>query len=265
MNLVNKEYKQFEEKVQSLLEKCYQELENERLVKTEEPEKITQFPVIPQLSLAIDPDRYKNVLLQLFSLIKEQRNELAGDLNKMEQTLTSDMAQRWFQEAVAVNEYYFVQYAKEHNLPEWLPFYAAENGVRPFLRKITTEIASVLKKAENHRGCPSCGEPARLAVINEKGKKELVCPRCHWTWQDKKIKCAHCGTDKPGRIEVLKIEKEEKAEVHVCLDCKGYTKVMDTRSMLKRESPGMMDINTIHLDYIAQENGYGIPEGDGLH
>ena len=23
----------------------------------------------------------------------------------------------------------------------------------------------------------------------------------------------------------------------------------------------MMDINTIHLDYIAQENGYGIPEG----
>ena len=43
----------------------------------------------------------------------------------------------------------------------------------PYLRKITTEIAAVLKKAENHRGCPSCGEPARLAVINEKAKKNL--------------------------------------------------------------------------------------------
>jgi|LSQX01.3.fsa_nt_gb FdhE protein len=265
MNLVNKEYKQFEEKIEEFIEKQLNELENEQLIKTEQLEKISQFPVIPQLSLNVDIQQYRGTLRQLFSLLKEHRDELTEHLDVLEQSLTEENIRQWFEEAVAVNEYYFVQFAKEHNLPEWLPFYAAENSIRPYLRKMTKEIAPALKDAKDHHGCPACGEPARLAVINKAGKKELVCPRCHWTWIEKKIKCAHCGTDEPGKIEVIKIEKDEKAEIHVCKACKGYTKVIDTRNLIKNESPGLLDINTIHLDYIAQENGYGVPEGNGVH
>ena len=59
MNLVNKEYKQFEEKISNLVGKMLEKLGGRAVIKTEEPEKISQFPVIPQLTLSFDINRYE--------------------------------------------------------------------------------------------------------------------------------------------------------------------------------------------------------------
>jgi FdhE protein len=32
--------------------------------------------------------------------------------------------------------------------------------------------------------------------------------------------------------------------------------VIDTRQYLSKPSPAMLDLNTIHLDFVAQEQGY---------
>lgn len=75
-----------------------------------------------------------------------------------------------------------------------------------------------------------------------------------------KINCAHCGSEEPGKLEILKVEKDDSAEIHVCHDCNGYTKVIDVRKMIKKDSIALLDIKSIHLDFIAQENGYGMPD-----
>lgn len=265
MKIVNKDYVQLQEKIQAFIEKWLKELQNENLTTSEEVEAISQFPVIPQLTLTINTEEYRTILSELFSLLKEHQNQLSTDLQKLEESLSDEMLEQWCKEAIVVNEYYFTQYADEQGVAQWLPFFVAEQGVRPYLQRINEEIAPTLKKAKGHAGCPSCGEPSRLAIINKEGKKEITCPRCNWAWRDKKIKCAHCGNEEPGSIEVLKVEKDDKAQIYVCDSCKGYTKVIDTRALIKNQAPSLLDINTIYLDYIAQENGYGIPEGKEVH
>lgn len=265
MKIVNKEYIQLQENIQALIEKWSKELQNENLTNSEEVEAISQFPAIPQLSLTINTEKYHIILSELFSLLKEHQNQLSVDLQKLEDSLTNETLEKWFKEAITVNQYYFTQYADELGVAQWLPFFVAEQGIRPYLQRINEEIAPILKKSKDNRCCPSCGEPNRLALINKEGKKVIACPRCNWTWQGKKVKCAHCGNDKPGGIEVLKVEKDERAQIYVCHNCKGYTKVIDTRALIKKESPSLLDINTIYLDYIAQENGYGIPEEKEVH
>lgn len=265
MNAINKEYEHLMKQIQLLTEKWRKQLDSETLTTENTLLSINQFPVIPQVELSVNSDQYRSFIIELLSLLKELQPTISMELDKVEATLSDEILQQWFKEAIAVNNFYFEQFAQKKQLAEWLPFFVAEHAVRPYLQKAAVEMTDVLKKAKGHTGCPACGEPARLAVINKNAKKEITCPRCHYAWEQKKISCAHCGTDEPGKIEILKIEQYERAEIYVCQECKGYTKVVDARKLMKVEAPEILDLKSIHLDYVAQENGFGIPEIKGKH
>lgn len=265
MSVLTNDYEQLEERIQLLSENWSHQLEAEALTNADVISGLKQYPIIPQLDLTINLGHYKAFILELIHLLKEQQPSSTDDLNKIESALSDEVLQKWSEEAIVVNTYYFEQFARETEVEEWLGLYLAEHAVRPFLRKISSEIKETLKEIDSCTGCPTCGEPARLAVISKSGKKELTCPRCDFTWEEKKISCAHCKTEEHADLEILTIEGDEKAQIHVCHKCSGYTKVIDVRRMIKKESPQLLDIKTIHLDYIAQENGYGISEGKGTH
>ena len=51
---------------------------------------------------------------------------------------------------------------REHNLPDWLPLFAAEHAARPYLQKAAAELKDPLEQKVTLDGCPVCGEPPRL-------------------------------------------------------------------------------------------------------
>ena len=61
-------------------------------------------------------------------------------------------------------------------------------------------------------------------------------------------------------FSTLKVEDDDHAEIHACKACNSYTKVIDTRKLIKVPVPELVDLQTIHLDNIAQERGYGEEE-----
>lgn len=249
----------FQEQIISLYKKWDESLADKTIVENMKKDDIV-YPLLPQLDLQINEREYHSFLQDLFTVMKEYQSELTNDLNQMESLLDNDTLHKWFTEAIAVNSYYFNEFAKKNNLPEWLPLFAAEHAARPFLHKAAEELNG--KHEHAHEGsCPVCGEPSRIAFINKEGKKEINCPRCHHAWEEKKISCAHCGNEEKGEIVVLRVEKEDQAEIYACKKCKGYTKVIDTRKLLVNPGPELLDLKTIHLDYIAQENGYGVEDG----
>jgi FdhE protein len=219
----------------------------------------SRFPLIPQLQLNINTERYHTFIDELVTLLETEQPALANDCNLLRQSLHTNILKEWFEASVGTNFFYFEEYAENLSIAKWLPFFVAEHATRPFLQKLVLELKEELDQADHHPGCVACGEPARLAIISKKGKKELVCPRCNYSWPEKKISCAHCGTEDHTKIEILKLEGQENEQIHICDGCKGYTKVIDVRKMIKKESPQLLDQQTIHLDYIAQERGYGIP------
>ncbi|WP_338471095.1 formate dehydrogenase accessory protein FdhE [Niallia sp. XMNu-256] len=258
-NVISSEYLMFQEAISDLTQRELQSLSGKEVI-NQEGATIKDYPLLPHLELHIHVKDYSAVMDQLSKIIVENKSDSAQDIDKIKSLLTNEILERWVREAVAVNSYYFADYAKEHGLPEWLPLFLAENALRPFIQKAAQEVSEQIPKKAHKGSCPVCGEPPRLAVLNKIGKKEVTCSRCHFAWEEKKISCAHCGTEEPGQVVVIRVEEDDSAEIYACKSCNGYTKVIDTRKLLKVATPELLDLKSIHLDYMAQENGYGYGE-----
>ncbi len=258
MNVLDENYEKLQQEIQSLNEKWRGEIGNLQI------EDITGngSPILPQAELSIDFSQYQRFIEELLQMLGQNNEGIIHTADKIKALLTLDVLQAWFKEAIVVNHFYFKNYADENNLPDWLPIFVAEQAARPFLQEATALLESQLRGMNHANGCPSCGEPARFALLNKKGKKELTCPRCLHAWEEKKISCAHCGSE--DELVILKVEGDESAEIHACHKCKGYTKVIDSRKMFKKESPTLLDVKSIHLDYIAQEKGFGVSDDSGI-
>ncbi|KAB2332443.1 formate dehydrogenase accessory protein FdhE [Bacillus mesophilum] len=255
-NVVEESYEKLQAEIEELIKEWRQSI-NETAVVKESSFELISSPLIPQLDLAADMNQYHRFIIELFGFLAERQPGNHEYCDILKENLTIDIVSKWFKEVVAVNRYYFHAVAEQYQVPEWLPLFAAEQAARPFLQKAAAELETVLSKFQHDPCCPACGEPSRFAVVGKKGKKELKCPRCLHSREEKKLRCAHCGTEDHTQMVVMKVDGEEGAEIHGCQTCKGYTKVIDMRKLLKKETPALMDIKTIHLDYIAQEKGFG--------
>ncbi|WP_428910156.1 formate dehydrogenase accessory protein FdhE [Niallia sp. Krafla_26] len=261
-NVISPEYLKLQEDISKVNKAGLERLSQQEIV-IKKDSNIKGYPLLPQQELHINVRDYRSFIEDLIHIIQDNIAESAQELDKLKTVLDDECLEKWAKEAIAVNSYYFSDFAKEHDLPEWLPLFIAESAVRPFIQKATQELEEQITVEKGHKGsCPVCGEPPRLAVINKEGKKEITCPRCHFSWEEKKISCAHCGTEEPGQVIVLRVEDDDSAEIYACKSCKGYTKLIDIRKLLKVSSPEILDLKTIHLDYIAQEHGYGFIEDE---
>jgi FdhE protein len=256
---ITKEYLELHEGIIKLQKEWTESLKEEECIESNQ-QLNNEAPLIPQLSFSGNLEPYKSHIFQLTNYLKTVQPELTTSIEKLEADWAEDLHKKWFEEAVVVNEFYFVEFAKEHSLPEWLPFFIAENALRPYLRMAAKAFQPQLEKSKAKSCCPACGEPPRLAVVGKKGKKEMVCPRCHYSWNEKKVSCAHCGTDQHEQFIILKPENQEMEQIHACQSCKGYIKVIDIRKTFKKQEPEILDLKSIYLDYIAQEEGFGLSE-----
>lgn len=255
-SVVSKQYLQLQKDIQKLHENWVKQIDQVE-IKNESEVTTLQAPIIPQLQLGINLEQYKNHIVELYELISKDNKELREATQKVLPLLTTATLEKWFEMAISVNTYYFEKFAKENNLEEWILFYGAETAARPFMQNIVQQLNDKIVKQESTKTCTCCGEPARLGIVNKEGKKEMVCPRCSYKWQVKMIQCAHCGAETQ---KVLRIENDESAEIQACNTCKQYSKIIDSRKLLRLDTPTMLDVKYLHLDFIAQDRGFGVEE-----
>ncbi|WP_102349315.1 formate dehydrogenase accessory protein FdhE [Bacillus sp. Marseille-P3661] len=216
-------------------------------------------PLISQIQLNVDLEKYRQYIFELIDLLAVIKSEFKNELYMVKDIINPDILQQWVDEVLAYNDFYFNNFAEKNGLSQWLPYFLAEQAVRPYLRAISTVYQGELYETDPIETCPCCGEPIRLARLEGKvGKKVVHCPRCFANWSEKRSKCSHCGKDHSEALHYLHIEDNKKLQIHICEDCNGYVKVIDTRGTFKQENPAILDLNTIHLDILAQEKGYGV-------
>lgn len=216
----------------------------------------TGVPIAMLTAIEFDIALFLQWIDELGQVLTKHQPQVAGQISSLVNLVDEETAKRFIDEAFAFNHLYFSGYAQEHQLHEWLPQFFAETVLRPYLHLLAEKVQSQLNGAKPGCGCPVCGEPVRLGQLEGKGQKVLHCPRCHAYWLDKKISCTHCGNIDHETMKYLTVEGDSASQIHVCEECKGYTKIIDTRQHLSKPSAQMLDLTTIHLDYIAQEKGY---------
>lgn len=133
-----------------------------------------------------------------------------------------------------------------------------EESLRPALGKVVEKYGKAVADAEWSEGyCPICGQEPKIGEIrDEEGVRYLFCNQCGYEWYFRRIKCPFCGNEEQQSLAYFTIEGEEKYRVDVCYVCKRYIKMVDFRNTEEEANLDVEDIATLHLDILANEEGY---------
>ena len=133
-----------------------------------------------------------------------------------------------------------------------------EESLRPALEKVVEKYGKSIAKAGWAEGyCPICGKEPKIGEIREEeGRRFLFCTQCGFEWRFTRIKCPFCGNEEQQTLAYFSIEGEEKYRVDVCNECKRYIKIVDFRETKEEANLDVEDIATLHLDMLANEEGY---------
>lgn len=256
-SIISNEYQKLQEDIMKLQEQWKQSLSPDSIdFRFDSATTGSGVPFVALTVFDVNFSLFVQWVDELKQLLMGQNSELESQLNRVIELVDEATAKVWLEEAFAFNHLYFMKFAEENLLDEWIPPFLAETLFRPYLQLLSEKTKTKISHAVAGCGCPVCGEPVRLGQLEGKGQKVLYCPRCHANWPEKKLSCSHCGNEDYEKMKYLTVEGKSTEQIHVCEECKGYTKIIDTRQYITKPSPELLDLKTIHLDYIAQENGY---------
>ncbi len=133
-----------------------------------------------------------------------------------------------------------------------------EESLRPALEKVAARYGDAIQKADWAEGyCPVCGREPKIGEIrDEEGGRYLFCNQCGFEWNYLRIKCPFCGNEEQQSLAYFTIEGDERYRVDVCNECKRYIKIVDFREAKQKADLDVEDIATLHLDMLANDEGY---------
>jgi FdhE protein len=132
-------------------------------------------------------------------------------------------------------------------------------ALEPALHSWRRQLIPLAEGLEWHKGfCFVCGAIASLGELQGNDQvMHLRCGQCGADWPFRRLLCLYCGNEDHNTQKYLYPENErEKMHVEVCEKCKGYIKVIASFAPTPAELLTVEDLATLHLDYLAQEQGY---------
>ncbi len=133
-----------------------------------------------------------------------------------------------------------------------------EESLRPALERVVGLYGDVVGKLEWLEGyCPICGREPKIGEIrDEKGTRYLFCNQCGFEWRYQRVKCPFCGNEEQQTLAYFTIEGDDRYRVDVCNECKRYIKIVDFTNTQEKPDLDVEDIATLHLDMLANDEGY---------
>ncbi|MDD2673136.1 MAG: formate dehydrogenase accessory protein FdhE [Syntrophales bacterium] len=147
---------------------------------------------------------------------------------------------------------------EEESGREDLVGFLIEESLRPVLERIAGRYRESIARSDWREGyCPVCGKEPKIGELREEeGARYLFCSQCGTNWQFRRIKCPFCGNEEQKTLSYFTVEEDERYRVDVCDRCKRYIKTVDFRKTQEEADLDIEDIATLHLDVLANEEGY---------
>jgi FdhE protein len=132
-----------------------------------------------------------------------------------------------------------------------------EESLRPSMEAVAKRYTDIIPQFAWSEGyCPICGKEPKIGQIREGEGRFLFCNQCGFEWHFPRIKCPFCGNEEQQSLAYFTVEGDEQYRVDVCNECKRYIKIVDFRESKKDANMDVEDIATLHLDILANEEGY---------
>jgi FdhE protein len=155
------------------------------------------------------------------------------------------------------NDEYIKTLSKKLQVKEDVLVFLARNSVKPIYETYAKELGNYVDQERWWKGyCPICGSEPFIAELRKDGARFLICSFCGYDWRFKRLQCPFCENEEPKGYRYFYTENEGKAyRVDVCENCKRYIKTIDTNEV-EEVIPSLEDVGTLHLDILAQKEGY---------
>ena len=213
------------------------------------------FPLFDRRKIPLDTGKLKEHFLKLTSLVKI-RNEEGGkkiEAAIKENKISIEEAGRSF-----LNEKDYLEEKEALKLDAELFLFLTGNALLPFLEIYSEQLEHHLKGFQWNWGhCPICGGRAKIAELRgEEGRRFLLCSLCNHEWQFSRIRCPFCNNGNQEKLSYFTIDGKEGFRVDLCMECKDYIKTLDSRKLNRDIILEIDDIATLHLDILAQKEGF---------
>lgn len=134
----------------------------------------------------------------------------------------------------------------------------ARNALKPALHICRRNIMELVTTVPwDKMNCFVCGSQAILGELRDnEQEKRLRCGQCGADWHVSRLECTCCGNLDHATQRYLFVDGCDSRRIEACDVCGGYLKVISAFTPTHPEMLAVEDLATLHLDYIAQQNGY---------
>ena len=219
------------------------------------------FPLADKKDLKLDMESASTLFTKLCAFVEKRNAKVAGEINKINQVIEEGRLdlEELFEKVLAGDGPYVDSLAEKLKLDKELLLFLTESSIKPVLEAYADELKGYVDEKKWWKGyCPICGSKPLIAALRKKeGERFLLCSCCGFEWRFGRMTCPFCGTQERKKHRYFFVDRESKAyRVDVCDKCKFYIKTVDTRVTFEDVVLPVEDIGTLHLDMLAQKEGY---------
>lgn len=223
----------------------------------------------------IDQANASQLFREVCGILKSESEELEEGIGEIESALEKgDLNLEEVFQGILKSDYQISELVESLSLDMDTLFVLATVSIRPSLEATALQVKKMVEDVTwSEHYCPVCGSSPALSELRQlktEGVEEssaqgaeriFYCSFCGTEWRSMRLICAFCGNTDHESLRYFYSESEKGYRIDVCNKCKRYVKTVDSREILHEIVPAVEDVATLHLDMVAEEEGYKKEEG----
>jgi len=241
--------------------KYREELRPVKLTRRDKDTSLAQkAPLLNFVAFQLEVEKVRQAFGEVCEVLAQHRPKLKRALIKLQKTVAGDerLLKSLVEKFVWQDNNYMAGFVAKNKVNGELLALTLFNTSKPFVANYARVLEGQFRDdlwRENF--CPVCGwKPVMAANTGESRRRVLHCALCDTEWSFKNLECPHCLNEDHETLGYLTVEDDEVYRVNICEKCKGYIKSVNEENLFTRENFFLTDIKTLHLDLLAQREGY---------
>lgn len=217
------------------------------------------FPLLNGDTLQVWSAQAQTFLSRLSAFLGEHGQQGQEEMTRLQQAFAESRVESGalLRACLERNRRPLVAVAQELEVPAQMLEYVLDTALAFALKRAREDGLSASGESWERGYCPLCGGlPAMGELRGDEGRLRLHCASCATAWEVPRLRCACCGNADSDTLEYFTAQGESQYRVNVCRRCDSYLKVVDNRELGRELPMDMEDINTLHLDLLAQREGF---------
>jgi len=213
-------------------------------------------PIISVYPPQVNTDYFFNILRKVAGICMKHKPDTETDIKKILNVLPVDNKDKELFVAQAFTPGASTMTSFLEDVSQETFGFILSYTLKPFMMLYARKVSDFYDPETWLKGtCPVCGGKPNLALLEkEGGKRYLYCGLCEVRWRFQRLGCPYCLSNES---KFFTVDGMAQYRVYYCDNCHGYIKTVN-EAMFTGSDLNLFreDINTVHLDLLAMQEGY---------